>query len=46
MTDGIRKHTIKYKVTPFAKDGSSNITQDSSDGSETAVVSAIVYPAV
>lgn len=45
MTDGIRKHTIKYKVTPFAKDGSSNIIQDSSDGSTTAVVPAITYPA-
>ena len=44
MTDGIRKHTIKYKVTPFTKDGSSNITQDSSDGSATAVVPAITYP--
>jgi hypothetical protein len=44
MTDGIRKHTIKYKVTAFAKDGSSNIIQDSSDGSATAVVPAITYP--
>jgi hypothetical protein len=43
MTDGIRKHTIKYKVTAFAKDGSSNITQDSSDGSAAAVVPAITY---
>ena len=43
MTDGIRKHTIKYKVTPFAKDGSSNITHDSSDGSSSAVVPAITY---
>ena len=45
MTDGIRKHTIKYKVTAFNKAGSSNITQDSSDGSDTAIVPAIVYPA-
>lgn len=44
MTDGIRKHTIKYKVTTFAKDGSSNITQDSSDGSAEVVVPAITYP--
>lgn len=44
MTDGIRKHTIKYKVTAFDKDGSSNIIQDSSDGSATAVVPAITYP--
>jgi hypothetical protein len=43
MIDGIRKHTVKYKVTPFAKDGSSNITQDSSDGSGTLVVPAITY---
>lgn len=43
MTDGIRKHTIKYKVTPFDKDGNSNITQDSSDGSDAAVVPAITY---
>lgn len=44
MTDGIRKHTIKYKVTPFAKDGSANIIQDSSDGSAAVVVPAITYP--
>ena len=44
MTDGIRKHTIKYKVTPFNKTGSSNITQDSSDGSAAVVVPAITYP--
>ena len=43
MTDGIRKHTIKYKVTAFAKDGSSNITQDSTDGSSAVVVPAITY---
>ena len=43
MTDGIRKNTIKYKVTPFAKDGSSNITQESSDGSTTAVIPAVTY---
>jgi len=45
MTDGIRKHTIKYKVTAFDKDGNSNITQDSSDGSAEVVVPAITYPA-
>ncbi len=45
MTDGIRKHTIKYKVTPFDKDANSNITQDSSDGTSANVVPAIVYPA-
>lgn len=44
MTDGIRKHTIKYKVTAFAKDGSSNITQDSTDGASAVVVPAITYP--
>ena len=44
MTDGIRKHTIKFKVTPFDKDGNSNITQDSSDGSGSDVVPAITYP--
>jgi hypothetical protein len=42
-TDGIRKHTIKYKVTAFDKAGSSNITQDSSDGSTTIVVPAVTY---
>ena len=41
MTDGIRKHTIKYKVTAFAKDGTANVTQDSSDGSAAVVVPAI-----
>lgn len=45
MTDGIRKHNIRYKVTPFDKNNNSNITQDSSDGSATAVVPAITYPA-
>jgi len=44
MTDGIRKHTIKYKVTPFDKNESSNIIQDSSDGSAAVVVPAITYP--
>ncbi len=44
MTDGIRKHTIKYKVTAFDIDASSNITQDSSDGSAAVVVPAITYP--
>ena len=43
MTDGIRKHTIKYKVTPFAKDGTSNVTQESSDGSGSDVIPAITY---
>lgn len=44
MTDGIRKHTIKYKVTPFDKSGNSNIIQDSSDGSDTLIVPEITYP--
>ncbi len=44
MTDGIRKHTIKYKVNAFDKSGNSNITQDSSDGSSGNVVPAITYP--
>ena len=43
MTDGIRKHTIKYKVTAFDKTGTSNITQASSDGSSTAVIPAVTY---
>ena len=43
MTDGIRKTTVKYKVTPFAKDGTSNITQESSDGSGSAVIPAVTY---
>ena len=43
MTDGIRKHTIKYKVTPFDKDGTSNITQESSDGSASVVIPAVTY---
>lgn len=44
MTDGIRKHTVKYKVTPFDKNNNSNIIQDSSDGSGAAVVPEITYP--
>jgi hypothetical protein len=41
--ESIKKFTIKYKVLPFDKNGNSNITHDSSDGSDTAVVPAITY---
>ena len=44
MTDGIRKHTIKYKVTPFDKSGNSNITNESTDGSVSATLAAVTYP--
>lgn len=44
FTDGICKFTIKYKVTPFAKDASSNVTYESTDGDTAAVLPAITYP--
>lgn len=43
FTDGICKFTLKYKVTPFAKDGSSNVTYESTDGSAAAPLPAITY---
>ena len=43
FTDNIKKFTIKYKVTPFAKDGSSNITEESTDGSATSPLPAVTY---
>ncbi|MHA1690039.1 MAG: hypothetical protein ACTSU7_00245 [Candidatus Heimdallarchaeaceae archaeon] len=43
MTDGICKFTLKFKSAPFAKDASSNVTMDSSDGSATLVVPAVTY---
>ena len=43
FTDGICKFTLKYKVTPFAKDASSNITYESTDGSATSTLPAVTY---
>ena len=43
MTDGICKFTIKFKAAPFAKDASSNVTMESSDGSTTLVIPALTY---
>ena len=43
FTDGIVKFTLKYKVTPFAKDASSNITYESTDGSASNILPAITY---
>ena len=43
FTDGICKFTLKFKVTPFAKDASSNCTYESSDGSGAVVLPAITY---
>lgn len=43
FTDGICKFTLKFKVTPFAKDASSNITYESTDGSATSPLPAVTY---
>jgi hypothetical protein len=43
FTDNIKKFSIKYKVTPFAKDASSNVTYESSDGGATSILPAITY---
>jgi len=43
FTDGICKFTLKYKVTPFDKDASSNVTYESTDGSTTSTLPAITY---
>ena len=44
FTDGIRKITAKYKVTPFDKDGSSNVTEESTDGESAKTLAALTYP--
>lgn len=43
FTDNIKKFTIKYKVTPFAKDASSNVTYESTDGSATSPLPEVTY---
>jgi len=43
FTDGICKFTLKYKVTPWDKAASSNITYESTDGSATSILPAISY---
>jgi len=43
FTDGICKFTLRYKVTPFAKDASANCTYESTDGSATSPLPAITY---
>lgn len=43
FTDNMRKTTIKFKVTPFAKDASSNVTEESTDGSASSILPAITY---
>ena len=43
FTDNIKKFTIKYKVTPFAKDASSNVSYESTDGSATSTLPAVTY---
>ena len=39
FTDGILKHTIIVKFAPFDKDGNSNVTIYSTDGTATSTVS-------
>ncbi len=43
FTDGICKFNLKYKVTPFAKDSTSNVTYESTDGSATSPLPAVTY---
>jgi len=41
FTDGVWKFTITYKVTPFNKSGTSNITYESTDGSTGKTLSEV-----
>lgn len=41
--DGVIKYTLKYKITPFDREGNKNIITESTDGSTSATLPAIVY---
>ncbi|HED06097.1 MAG TPA: hypothetical protein ENI61_05370 [Ignavibacteria bacterium] len=43
FTDNSRKTTIKFKVTPADKNASSNVTNESTDGSATSPLPVISY---
>ena len=43
FTDNIKKFTIKFKATPFAKDASANYTYESTDGGPTSPLPEITY---
>lgn len=44
FTDSSRKTTLRFKVPPFSKDGTSNITEESTDGSTAKILPAVTYP--
>lgn len=43
FTDGVCKFTLKFKVTPFDKDGTANVTYESTDGSATSPLPIVTY---